>query len=347
MEPTNHSNKLKAIEWLKATGISFFMVLIIRTFFFEISPVSSPSMEKTLLTGDYMLINKLSYGPRLLKTVFSIPFINQRYYSTIVSLPYMRLFGSPHVERNDMVVFNYPLEDEHPVDHRSYFVKRCVAIPGDSLKIVDGFVYVNHQLIDKEENLQFNYHLKSDTVLNDTFIARYNLKEGGKISDNNDYSFTLTKTLIDTLKTKPFIKKIEKDIEKQGLWDEYVFPFNAHYKWNVDNYGALKIPAKGDTVKLDSTSLCLFERIISAYEGNLLEIKNDSIFINKEYKTQYIIKQNYYFMMGDNRHNSQDSRHWGFVPEDHIIGKSTRIIYSTDPILHSGIRWERLFNVIK
>jgi len=347
VEPTNHSNKLKAIEWLKATAISFFMVLIIRTFFFEISPVSSPSMEKTLLTGDYMLVNKLAYGPRLLKTIFSIPFINQRYYSTIISLPYMRLFGSPDVERNDIVVFNFPLEDEYPVDHRTYFVKRCVGLPGDSIKIIDGFVYINHQLIDKEEYLQFNYHLKSDTVLNDEFIARYHLKEGGSISDNNDYSFSLTKAKVDTLNTKPFIKKIEKDIEKQGLWDEYVFPFNDHYKWNVDNYGALKIPAKGDTVTLDSTSICLFERIISAYEGNILEIKNDSIFINKEYKTKYVIKQNYYFMMGDNRHNSQDSRHWGFVPEDHIIGKSTRIVYSSDPILPTGIRWSRLFNAIK
>ncbi len=347
METTNNSRKLKMIEWLKATVISFFMVLIIRTFFFEISPVSSPSMESTLLTGDYMLVNKVSYGPRLLKTVFSIPFINQSYYSTIISLPYMRLFGSPDVERNDIVVFNFPLEDEHPVDHRTYFVKRCVAIPGDSIKIIDGFVYVNNQLIDKEDYLQFNYHLKSDTVLNDAFITHYGLKEGGKISDNHDYSFTLSKILLDSLRKNPHIKKIEKDIEKQGLWDEYVFPFNAHYKWNVDNYGALKIPAKGDTIPLDSMNLCLFERIISAYEGNILEIRNDSIYINKEYQTHYVIKQNYYFMMGDNRHNSQDSRHWGFVPEDHIIGKSTRIIYSTDYVSHTGIRWNRIYNAIK
>jgi signal peptidase I len=274
-------NRQTIIEWFKAIGISFFCVLIIRTFFFEISPVSSPSMEKTLLTGDYMFINKLSYGPRLLKTIFSIPFINQKYYSTIVSLPYMRLFGSPDVERNDVVVFNYPAEDEHPVDHRTYFVKRCVAIPGDSFKIVDGLVYVNNKLIDNQENLQFNYHLKSDKILDSAFIAQYDLKEGGKISDQNDYSFTLTKVLADTLRSKTYITLIEKNNEKKEMWDEFVFPFNANYKWNVDNYGALKIPSKGDTVKLDSLNLCLFERIISAYEGNILEIKNDSIFINK------------------------------------------------------------------
>lgn len=340
-------NKEAIIEWFKAIVISFFCVLIVRTFFFEISPVSSPSMEKTLLTGDYMFINKLSYGPRLLKTVFSIPFINQKYYSDIVTLPYMRLFGSPDVERNDIVVFNYPMEDEHPVDHRTYFVKRCVAIPGDSFKIVDGLVYVNNELVDNEDHLQFNYHIKSEKLLDSVFIDQYNLTEGGKISESNDYSFTLTKALADTLRSKTYISIIEKNNEKKDMWDEFVFPFNAHYKWNVDNYGTLKIPSKGDTVKLDSTNLCLFERIISAYEGNTLELKNDSVFINGDYSTSYVIKQNYYFMMGDNRHNSQDSRHWGFVPEDHIIGKATRIVFSNDKLYHKGVRWNRLFQGIK
>jgi signal peptidase I len=333
-------------EWFKAICISFFCVLFLRTFLFEISPVSSPSMEKTLLTGDYMFINKLSYGPRLLKTVFSIPFINQKYYSDILSLPYMRLFGTPDVERNDIVVFNYPLDDEHPVDHRTYFVKRCVALPGDSFKITDGLVYVNNKLVDDEENLQFNYHLKADKLLDSTFIATYRLTEGGKISDNNDYSFTLTRALADTFKSKTYIPLIERNKEKKEMWDEFVFPFNANYKWNVDNYGSLKIPAEGDTIQLDSLHLCFYERIISVYEGNTIELKGDSVFINQEYQTNYVIKQNYYFMMGDNRHNSQDSRHWGFVPEDHIIGKATRIIFSNDKLHGDGVRWSRLFQGI-
>ena len=293
-----------------------------------------------------MFINNLSYGPRLVKTILSVPFVNQKYYSSIVSLPYLRLFGSPDVERNDVVVFNYPLDDEHPVDHRAYFVKRCVALPGDSFKIVDGLVYVNNELIDREETLQFNYHLKSERSLDSTFIAHYDLNEGGKISDNNDYSFTLTQALADTLKSKTYITTIERNEEKRDMWDEFVFPFHAHYKWNVDNYGALKIPAKGDTVKLDSLNLCIFERIISVYENNQLVIENDSIFINGAYATSYVIRQNYYFMMGDNRHNSQDSRHWGFVPEDHIIGKATRILFSNDKLYGKGVRWSRLFQRI-
>lgn len=304
-------------------------------------------MEKGLLTGDFMLINKLSYGPRLPKTLLSLPFVNQRFYLTWIELPYLRLFGSPDVERNDVVVFNYPQETEYPVDHRSYFVKRCVALPGDSLRIENGIVYVNHQAADKDGMLQYNYHIKSDRLLDSAFIAHYQLNEGGKISDNNDYSFTLTSALADTLKSRTYITSIEKNTEKKEMWDEFVFPYNNHYKWNVDNYGTLRIPAEGDTVHLDSLNLCFFERIITLYEGNTLDIKHDSVFINNEYTSTYVIQQNYYFMMGDNRHNSQDSRHWGFVPEDHIIGKATRLIYSTDKIYHTGIRWDRILKGIE
>ncbi len=341
----NHKQTIK--EWIKAASITFFIVLFIRAFCFEITTVSSPSMEKELLTGDYLIINKLSYGPRIPNTILSLPFANQKWFSTLITLPYLRLFGSPDIERNDVVVFNFPQDTAYPIDHRTYFVKRCVALPGDSLKIIDGKIFINNTLTDSGLFTQYNYHIKSDTILDSLFIAKYHLTEGGKISDNNDYSFSLTQAIVDTLKSKPFISIVEKNNEKKELWDEFVFPFNQHYKWNVDNYGALKIPSKGDTIKLDSTNLCLYEQIIGLHEHNTLSIKNDSIFINNTFTTQYIIKQNYYFMMGDNRHNSQDSRHWGFVPEDHIIGKATRIIYSKDIMNNNRIRWDRFFNSVK
>lgn len=342
------NSKYKTVlEWLKAVSLSFFLVLIIRTFAFEISSVNSPSMEKSLLTGDFILINKLSYGPRLPNTILSFPFLNQRWFSNYISLPYYRLFSEPDVERNDVIVFNYPQEDEYPIDHRTYFVKRCVALPGDSLKIIGGIVYINNKIVEELNTLQFNYHLRSEKKIDSAFVSAFGLHEGGKISENNDYSYTLTNSLFDSLKNKPFISSIQKDVEQQNMWDEFVFPYNQKYKWNIDNYGSLKVPHKGDTVMIDSTNLCLYERIISIYEHNKLEIKNDSIYINSKSQSYYIIKQNYYFMMGDNRQNSQDSRHWGFVPEDHIIGKATRIVFSIDKLFGNGIRWNRLFSTIK
>ena len=304
-------------------------------------------MEKALLTGDFMFINKLAYGPRLPKTIISVPFVNQKWYSSSMSLSYIRLFGSPDIERNDVVVFNYPYESEYPIDHRSYFVKRCVAIAEDSLEIINGQLFVNTIMIDTLPSLQFNYHLKSSKTLDSAFIANYSLYEGGKISDNNDYSFSLTNTLADTLKRKKQITEIAKNSEDKTMWDEFTFPYNAHYKWNVDNYGKLKVPQKGDVIKLDSINLCIYERIISMYEGNTIEFENDSIYINDKYATTYQIKQNYYFMMGDNRHNSQDSRHWGFVPEDHIVGKATRIVFSSDKLFGTGIRWSRIWKKIE
>lgn len=335
-----------AKEWGVALFVSLCFVLLTRAFIFEISSVNSPSMEKGLLTGDFMFINKLAYGPRLPITLVSMPFVNQKWYFRTITLPYIRL-GNAEVKRNDVVVFNYPYDSEFPIDHRSYFVKRCVAIAGDSLKITDGKVYVNNILIDTLPTIQHNYHLKSNKELDSTFIAKYQLNEGGRISDNNDYSFTLTKEMADTMRSKLFITEMSVNKEDKNMWDEFVFPYNAHYKWNVDHYGQLKVPQKGDTIHLDSLNICFYERIISAYEHNTLELKNDSIFINDIFSPQYIIKQNYYFMMGDNRHNSQDSRHWGFVPEDHIIGKATRIVFSEDKLYHTGIRWNRFWDVIK
>ena len=334
-------------EWVKAISISFIVVLIIRTFLFEVSSVNSPSMEKSLLTGDFIIINKLSYGPRIPKTVLSIPFINQNYYSELFSLPYLRLSTNLGVERNDVVVFNYPQEDEYPTDHRTYFVKRCVGIPGDSIKIENGKTYINNKLTADNETYQFNYHLKSTKILDSSYLASYQIYEGGQISENKDYSFTLTNQLYDTLKSKNYVSVIEKQTEQKDMWDEFVFPYNEHYKWNVDHFGALKVPQKGDIIKLDTTNLCLYERIISVYEQQKLQLKKGIIYINEVATTTYTIQQNYYFMMGDNRHNSQDSRHWGFVPEDHIIGKATRIAFSIDKLFGNGIRWNRIFSTIK
>jgi signal peptidase I len=154
--------------------IAFFIVIIFRSFFFELTVINTPSMEKSILTGDFIIINKFSYGPRFPKTILSVPFVNQRWYLNLFAFPYFRLFGSPDVERNDIVVFNYPIEDNFPIDHRTYFVKRCMAIPGDTISIKDGNVYVNHNIEPESDKIQYNYFIKSEIDLDQ--ISWINIK---------------------------------------------------------------------------------------------------------------------------------------------------------------------------
>jgi signal peptidase I len=212
-------------EWAKALLIALLIVLFVRSFCFELTVINTPSMEKSILTGDFIIINKLSYGPRFPKTILSMPFINQRWFSDLFSIPYFRLFGEPDVDRNDVVVFNYPIEDNFPVDHRTYFVKRCMAIPGDTLEIKDGNVIVNGIEETHFDYIQHNYFIKSEKDLDEEFMNSYHITEGGEISQNNDFSFTLNQSIADTLRSKNYIISIKKRIEDANTWDEFVFPF--------------------------------------------------------------------------------------------------------------------------
>ena len=340
-------------DWLKAFLIAFIIVLSFRGFFLEPFTIPSPSMEKTLLAGDFVVVNKFSYGPRLVRTPLSIPFVDKKWYSELFTFPYYRFFGEPDVERNDVLVFNYPLETEFPVDHRTHFIKRCVGLPGDSIGIIDGVVFINGKPIEKPGNIQHNYTIQTEPdketnkpVFDSAFLKENNITEGGRISEKGDYSFSLTQKNYELIKTRKGVKQVTINVEKNELWDETVFPYKAEYPWNVDNFGVLYIPKKGDTLRLDSISVSLYERIISVYEGNKFEIVNDTYVINGDTTAAYVTKQNYYFMMGDNRHNSMDSRYWGFLPEDHIVGKAWMIFYSYDK-MSEKVRWDRCFETIK
>lgn len=302
-------------------------------------------MEKTLLTGDFILVNKLSYGPRLIRTPLSVPFIDRKWYSESLKFPYYRFFGSPDVERNDVLVFNYPVEDEYPVDHRTHFIKRCIGLPGDSIGIIDSRVFINGRPLIETLEIQHNYTIMSIQKLDSSFLADNDITEGGRISEKGDYSFSLTQAIAEKISKLPFIKSIKKNTEKNEMWDETIFPYKNYYPWNADNFGVLYIPKKGDTLRLDSTTLPLYERIITVYEGNKLQAMNDTIIINNDTTDFYVTKMNYYFMMGDNRHNSMDSRYWGFLPEDHIVGKVWLIFYSYDKV-NEKTRWSRIFKSV-
>lgn len=340
-------------EWIKAILFAFITIILFRVFFFEAFTIPSPSMEKSLLTGDYILVSKLSYGPRFPYTLLSFPFAHQRLpftentnsYLDWIKIPYNRLSGAPDIEHNDVVVFNYPMEDEHPIDQRVYYIKRCVAIAGDTLEIKSGQVYINGEYNDVPEKLQFNYKVLTDTdTIDSDALTKLGITEGGKMHNKGEYWFTLNTENIEQLKQVAHVTSVEPLLEKKGSYSDYMFPENEHFLWNVDFFGPLYIPKSGDSVELNMESIPLYERIISVYEKNILRFSNDSIFINDKYSTQYTFKMNYFFMMGDNRHSSADSRFWGFVPEDHIVGKTVLVLLSIDKSeTGSNIRWDRWF----
>lgn len=313
-------------------------------------------MEKTLLTGDYVIVNKMSYGPRLPNTLLSFPFVHQylpfteytKSYLDWIQLPYMRLSGAPDVERNDIVVFNYPMDTDHPVDQRTYYIKRCVAIAGDTLEIKNGLVYINNELSDDVNKIQFNYKVIIDTdSINSDSLSALGITEGNKTNKKGEYWLTLTFENIEKVKKMKNIVSITPILDKKGSYNDFMFPTNEHFLWNVDYFGPLYIPKAGDSVHLTKDSLALYDRIITVYEKNTLRVSNDSIFINEKYTNTYTFKMNYYFMMGDNRHNSADSRFWGFLPEDHIVGKTVLVLMSVDKSDEkSHLRWDRWFKSV-
>lgn len=329
--------RLNIKQWVKAFLFALLTVVILKSFFFWIYLVPSTSMEKTLLPGDLILVNKMSYGIRLPITPLTFPLSHQKMpfnedmksYWDIIQFPYVRLFESK-VERNDVVVFNYPMEDELPIDHRSFYIKRCIGLPGDTLQIKSKRVFINGVDIGFPKYVLFNYHVKSEIELTNDTLKKYEITEGGKESRYGWWQLAISDSAIKKLKKQSYIHSIKPLNIKEGSYADYIFPFNNHYKWNIDNYGAIIIPKKGQKIQLNAHNIHIYKRVIKNYENNEIEWSNNLFIINGDTVSSYTFKMNYYFMMGDNRHNSSDSRFWGFVPESHIIGKATRVLFSSN-----------------
>lgn len=344
-------------EWIQALIVALITVMFVRGFLFEAYTIPTSSMEETLKTGDFILVNKFTYGARLPITPITFPFTHQTFpftdiksYSTLFQFNYHRLPGTSSIKRNDVVVFNYPMETTIPVDHRIHYVKRCVALPGDKLEIKDGEIYINDSIEIRPVESQHNYIVRTQKKgLHPDTLEKFDITEGGMISAKGDYMFALTKEKANQLKKQNAVVEIKPYIEKKGAYSEYIFPHHKNYSWNSDNLGPFTIPRKGDTIEVNLNTLPLYERILSVYEENIIAIKHDSVFINGKSATNYILKMNYYFMMGDNRHNSADSRFWGFVPEDHITGKAVSVLFSIDKeaSLFNKIKWNRCFKSIE
>ena len=411
----NPKNKFlkKIAEWVDAIVFALVAVYIINLFIFQMYKIPTPSLEKSLLVGDYLMVNKLSYGPRVPNTPLSfplvqntLPIINTKSYIEWPHWGYKRLKGLGQVKRNDIVVFNYPAGDTvalkspsnedyyytvrrygrervwsdkdkfgdivyRPVDRRENYVKRCIGMPGDSLQIINNEVYINGTDLPLPKNAEFNYFVETqgnflnerqfrtlDVSVDDQYLLNnrfqnidYVFEEVG-IEKNDEGSFNpvyripLTKSALQKLEKNGWARSIH--IEPDNIGDSDIYPYVDSLKWSRDNYGPIWIPRKGATVELNEINLALYSRCIVAYEGNTLEKKDNQILINGSQATTYTFKYDYYFMMGDNRHNSQDSRSWGFVPEDHIVGKPILIWLSTDKdrsLFDGGIRWNRIFRL--
>lgn len=337
-------------DWIRALLFALITVMVIKAFFFEVFTIPSSSMEKTLLPGDLILVNKLSYGARAPITLLTFPLSHQhlpwyeqiKAYSDFIQLPYYRFFVDT-IQRQDVIVFNYPFETDYPVDHRSYYIKRCIGLPGDTLKIDNKRVFINNQELELPHDAQFNYKVITNKPITNDTLLNYEITEGGLDGLENHWELTMTDTAYYQLKSSNFIQSIKKIEVEPHVYADYIFPYHPTYLWNIDYFGEVVIPKKGTTVTIDKNNIFLYRRIIEVYEENSFEETESGFIINGESTNTYQFKMDYYFMMGDNRHNSADSRFWGFLPENHIVGKAQTILFSMDK---GNYKWNRMFKKI-
>ena len=373
-------------EWIDACVFAIVAATLIRTFLFEAYTIPTGSMEGTMLVNDYLFVSKLAYGPRIPMTPLAIPLVHNtmpftggKSYTEAVHWGYHRLPGFGHVARNDVVVFNYPGGDTvmaeqpendyyqacriygreeinnrfkiitRPVDKEENYIKRCIGIPGDVLEIKNARVYINGQPNVLYPHSKLNYLVRTNGAppLVDDNIELF------QALNNSIFIYNLENDQVDIMKKAKNVLLVEPFIrDPAGVAPsdpgDWVFPLDtANYKWNRDNFGPLTIPKAGVTVTLTPQNIAIYRRIIRNYEGNTLNEQDGKFIINGKETTSYTFRMNYYWMMGDNRHNSLDSRYWGFVPEDHIVGKAWFVWLSYgEGGLFKDMRWKRLFRGI-
>ncbi len=381
-------------EWADALIFALVVSSLIKIFIFQLYAIPTGSLEKTLLIGDRLFVSKLSYGPRMPVTPLSFPLVhnvlpftkNTNSFLDWLQWDYKRLAGFGEIERDDIVVFNFPVGDTvcigrdnpdyyqiidefkenglggrdevisqygikiYPTDKKQNFVKRCVALPGDNLEIIDSKVYVNGKPQKDYEGIEYIYQVNTEgQPINSRFFEKLGIyKSDQSLIPGHGYRLPLTNEAAKKVEKLPFVKSINKEIEAKNVYEFGTFPRDTSFKWNRDNFGPLLIPKEGMTIELTKENIVLYRRVIDVYENNDYKESGGKVYINGAEVDKYTFKQNYYWMMGDNRHQSADSRSWGFVPEDHIVGKPVLIFYSLDKekSFPSNIRWDRVLKLV-
>jgi signal peptidase I len=367
-------------EWSDSLLFAVIAATLIRFLTFEAFAIPTPSMENSLMVGDYLFVSKLHYGIRSPKTPLQVPLTHQKIWGTnipsfsdAIQLPVYRTPGFSDVKSGDVVVFNYPPrlpgEPEYPTDLKTNYIKRCIGTPGDRVEVRREHVFVNDKEMQVPSRAEMFYFVKTTEVLNDRFFRKYGIvndfksAEGpfinwqpvevyddeAKVNRLVGYRVNMTQEILAEFKEMDWIKGIEPTTAPPNQTEPGIYG-GAAYHWNRDNFGPLVVPAKGATVPINAQTIALYGPVIERYEGNEnVEVTPAQIRIGGQAMGTYTFKQDYYFMMGDNRHNSEDSRYWGFVPADHIVGKAVFVWMSIDPVAENfwnKIRWNRLFRVI-
>ena len=429
-ETTYHANRdltapNKTMDTLGSLSFAIVVATLVHTYFIQPYTIPTSSLEKSLLVGDFLFVSKFHYGARTPMTPIAAPMVHDtlpvvkvKSYTAKPSLPYFRFPALQKIERNDIVVFNWPADTlfhmykaadkryDKPIDKKTNYVKRCTAIPGDNFEIRDGIIFINgkESILPERAKPQYFYLIKSKDASIDNLKEFYQISEGyplfeikNEIWDKpelkneliSQYAFeeisrdTLTTAItgqidqeiynklglmispnyfygnltfekFEKLKSDSRISFVKRQISKEaedGIFTDILDGKpSSKNSWNKDNMGPIYIPEAGKTVALNKENLPLYKKVIGEYEGNDLKVNGDEIRINGQIATSFTFKQDYYWMMGDNRHNSLDSRYWGFVPADHIVGKPIFIWMSIDGINDGlknwSIRWDRLFTTV-
>lgn len=343
---TSPQGKTAVREWLEALLYAGVAALILKSLFFDAFRIPTPSMEDSLLTGDFLIVSKLHYGTRTPMSI-SLPFTE--IHIPDVTLPWFRFPGFTSIKRNDVFVFNYPIEDK-VISAKTHYIKRAVGMPGDTLQIVDKKLIVNGVESDEAPGIQYLHEVFS---AGQARLSPAKVREAGgqmiETSQRGGFIVNMTDAEAAQMLAWPEVERIEMVARptEESLFKQYSgFFFSKPMDGNVDQYGAVVIPFEGQVVTLTAGNWNLYKDVITRYEGNDVEQNGDSFLINGITTNTYTIKQDYYFAMGDNRDNSEDSRFWGFVPNDHVVGKAVILYFSWDAE-RTMPRFGRIFNLIR